>query len=371
MRKPRLLDLESMNGATYHCTSRVVDRQHVFGDVERDTFVEYMRMYERLCGLDVRTFCVMTNHFHILVHVPLRPEILPTNEELVALVRASLGKKDADKLDGWFRRWEELNDPLSIEKERERWFRNMWSLSEFMKMLKQRFAQWFNGSRPERREGALWSSRFHSVLTEDGEALQAQAMYIDLNPVRAGIVGDPKDYRWSGYGEAYAGVAAAQAGLMQVARASDPTRGQPQWTDVSANAAPPSIPLVLSLDPALRMPPDPHFELLSWYRDQLFGIGVEIVDVDGNIIRHGCSEAEFQEMAATGGCLPLPALLRQRVRSFTLGGVLGKAPYVQRIFEAHRTSFAKKRTIGPRSIHSLHQNCPLRTARAYPKQPSG
>ena len=112
-------------------------------------------------------------------------------------------------------------------------------------------------------------------------------------------------------------------------------------------------------------------ELLSWYRDQLFGIGVEIVDVDGNIIRHGCSEAEFQEMAAAGGCLPLPALLRQRVRSFTLGGVLGKAPYVQRIFEAHRTSFAKKRTTGPRSIHSLDQNCPLRTARAYPKQPSG
>ena len=122
-----------MNVATYHCTSRVVDRQHVFGDVEKDTFVEYMRMYERLCGLDVRTFCVMTNHFHILVHVPLRPEILPTNEELVALVRASLGKKDADKLDGWFRKWEELNDPLSIEKERDRWFRNMWSLSEFMK----------------------------------------------------------------------------------------------------------------------------------------------------------------------------------------------------------------------------------------------
>jgi hypothetical protein len=119
------------------------------------------------------------------------------------------------------------------------------------------------------------------------------------------------------------------------------------------------------------MPPDPHFELLSWYRDQLFGIGVEIVDADGNIIRHGCSEAEFQEMAAAGGCLPLPALLRQRVRSFTLGGVLGKAPYVQRIFEAHRTSFAKKRTTGPRSIHSLDQNCPLRTARAYPKQPSG
>ena len=42
------------------------------------------------------------------------------------------------------------------------------------------------------------------------------AGYIDLNPVRAGIVTDPKDYRWSGYGEAVAGKEAARTGLRLV-----------------------------------------------------------------------------------------------------------------------------------------------------------
>ena len=42
------------------------------------------------------------------------------------------------------------------------------------------------------------------------------ASYIDLNPVRAGIVKDPADYRWSGYGEAVAGKKAAREGLRLV-----------------------------------------------------------------------------------------------------------------------------------------------------------
>jgi putative transposase len=39
--------------------------------------------------------------------------------------------------------------------------------------------------------------------------------YIDLNPVRAELVKDPKDYRWSGYGEAVAGNQARRVGLMK------------------------------------------------------------------------------------------------------------------------------------------------------------
>lgn len=46
--------------------------------------------------------------------------------------------------------------------------------------------------------------------------LSTMAAYIDLNPVRAGIVKDPKDYRWSGYGDAVAGKRLRRAGLMRV-----------------------------------------------------------------------------------------------------------------------------------------------------------
>src|SRR5690606_24220015 len=51
---------------------------------------------------------------------------------------------------------------------------------------------------------------------EDGEALRTMALYIDLNPVRAGLVEDPKDYRWTGYGEASGGSKRARRGLCKV-----------------------------------------------------------------------------------------------------------------------------------------------------------
>jgi hypothetical protein len=73
-----------------------------------------------------------------------------------------------------------------------------------MKGVNQVFAQWFN--RRHDRKGHLWGDRFKSVIVEGGRAARVISSYIDLNPVRAGIVEDPKDYRWSGYGQAMAGV---------------------------------------------------------------------------------------------------------------------------------------------------------------------
>jgi hypothetical protein len=49
----------------------------------------------------------------------------------------------------------------------------------------------------------LWAERFKSVLLEGGEALAAVAAYIELNPVRAGLCADRKDYRYCGYAEVY------------------------------------------------------------------------------------------------------------------------------------------------------------------------
>ena len=79
----------------------------------------------------------------------------------------------------------------------------MHDLSEFMKTLLQRFTRWFN--RTHERSGTLWEERFKSVIVESGVAARTIAAYIDLNPVRAGMVADPADYRWSSYGEAVGG----------------------------------------------------------------------------------------------------------------------------------------------------------------------
>jgi hypothetical protein len=75
--------------AYYHCVSRIVDRRFVLEAREREIFVRLMRGYESYCGVRIITFCVMSNHFHILLEVPRRPpvELLPTDAELVERLR--------------------------------------------------------------------------------------------------------------------------------------------------------------------------------------------------------------------------------------------------------------------------------------------
>lgn len=118
--------------------------------------------------------------------------------------------------------------------ERERHLRQMWDVgAPSVKVLKQRFTQWFNGSRPVRRRGTLWEDRFRSVLVERGEALRTMAAYIDLNPVRAHLTIHPQDYRWCGYGEACAGGKTAKAGLHRVLEGARDTGGslKKEWQE--------------------------------------------------------------------------------------------------------------------------------------------
>ena len=97
----------------------------------------------------------------------------------------------------------------------EKLLARMFDVSVFMRELKQRLTQWYH--KKVKRKGPLWEDRFKSVLLENDETvLLTLAAYIDLNPVRAGLVNDPKDYRWSGYGEADAGNKARRAGIMRI-----------------------------------------------------------------------------------------------------------------------------------------------------------
>lgn len=66
-----------------------------------------------------------------------------------------------------------------------------------MKRLGQRYVQYVN--RTYRRSGTLWEGRFRSCLVQEKAYLLACARYIELNPVRAGMVQRPGDYRWSSY----------------------------------------------------------------------------------------------------------------------------------------------------------------------------
>lgn len=341
MRRLRLLAPEGISHAIYHCVSRVVDRSKVLGPQEKDQFTRYMRLYEQLFGLRVVTHCLMANHFHVLVEVPRRPETLPTNEALIELVRGTLGENRANNLANWFIIWGEQGNQGAIDAERERWFRQMWNLAAFMKVLKQRFSQWYNGSRPSRRTGTLWEDRYRSVLVENGQALRTMAAYIDLNPVRAGLVSDPKEYRWSGYGEACQGCEAARAGLRWIAEQADPA---PDMGEASITR--------------------PINEVMEWYREQLYGRGQQVVDADGKVVRRGFTEEEIQAVRDAGGRLPMVAFVRLRVRYFTDGAILGTQAFVESVFQARRELFSERRRTGSRRLQRLESASPLRVARA-------
>ncbi|MEQ1525189.1 MAG: transposase [Gallionella sp.] len=71
------------------------------------------------------------------------------------------------------------------------------SASQLMKHLGQRYVQYIN--RIYKRSGTLWEGRFRSCLTQTEDYVLACYRYIELNPVRAGMVNQPQDYRWSSY----------------------------------------------------------------------------------------------------------------------------------------------------------------------------
>ena len=78
----------------YHCISRCVEGRFVFGDVESEHFLKLMREFEEFCEVRVLTFCLMSNHFHILLEVPKRPEILPSAEVILSKLEALTGFQD-------------------------------------------------------------------------------------------------------------------------------------------------------------------------------------------------------------------------------------------------------------------------------------
>ena len=289
--------------------------------------MRFMRLYERLYGLKIITFCIMSNHFHILVEVPQRPEVMPTDAALIGLMAETKGEGEAQRLRFWLEKWRAEGNDAAAEQERERYFKNMWDVSQFMKVLKQRFSQWFNGRGPVRRKGTLWEDRFRSVLVEGGDALRAMAAYIDLNPVRAGLTADPKDYRWCGYGEACAGQRPAQEGLRHAAASVDPDRA----TEKGFSTA----------------------DVLAWYRRLFFGKGGEEHDRDGAITRRGYTEEEIEAVQHNKGQLPRHAYLRLRVRYFTDGVILGAKTFVEDVFHHRRAWFSDKRKTASRRLRGL------------------
>jgi len=173
-----------------------------FEDREKEMLRKMLWQVAAFSGVEVLTYCVMSNHFHILLRVP-EPALVP-DAELLRRYRILYPKPTKYQTASIA----VLENKLVAGGEEAETIRRgllarMGDVSEYMKTLKQRFSLWYNHRHS--RRGTLWMERFKSVLVEGrGNPLQTMAAYIDLNPVRAALAADPKDYRFCGYAEAVA-----------------------------------------------------------------------------------------------------------------------------------------------------------------------
>lgn len=345
MRKARWLATRqdsSSKPVIYHLISRVVDRRFVFAERECEAFRMYVRMYENFSGCRILSYCLMSNHFHLLLEVPpmaeggLSDEALLQrlsalySEAFVAGVAAELeeARKLAAETGGAESRAAEIHARFTYR---------MHDLSQFMKGLLIRFTRWFN--RTHSRTGTLWEERFKSVIVESGVAARTMSAYIDLNPVRAGMVKDPADYRWSSYGEAVGGGAKgngkkAREGLVRA----------------------------YFCDQGVGFDAGKWLEVSRLYR-RLMGLalGKKSGRAEASKSSKGLGQTtkNTAEMLESEGNetvlkdLGMAKMLRCRVRYFTDGAVIGSKEFVNEAFANARERFGPKRKDGARKLRGV------------------
>jgi REP element-mobilizing transposase RayT len=320
--------------AIYHCLSRVVDRRFVFDEREREQFRTFMRMQENFSGCRVLSYCVMSNHFHLLLEVPPMPEGGISDEILLQRLAATSTEIAVAMVAQELADGRKAGNQAQVAEIHARFTYRMHSLSEFMKALLIRFTRWFN--RTHERTGTLWEERFKSVIAESGVAARTMAAYIDLNPVRAGMVTDPAEYRWSSYGEAVGGGTKgngkkSREGLVRVCMSHQGAGFEAdRWQEVSRIYRR-AMGLALG-----RKSGWAEIQRRSQTAAAVTKNTQEMLDSDDN-------ETVLPDLG-------MAAMLRHRVRYFTDGAVIGSKAFVNEAFVGARERFTAKRKDGARRM---------------------
>ncbi|TAL67712.1 MAG: transposase [Burkholderiaceae bacterium] len=140
-RLPRL----TVPGYPHHVIQRGNNRQAIFASAaDYQMLLDLLHDNARKFGVALHSYVLMTNHFHLLA-TPESPDSLP----------------------------------------------------QLMQAMGRRYVRHFNDS--QGRSGTLWEGRYRSTLIQTERYLLACMVYIDLNPVRAGLVAEARDYPWSSH----------------------------------------------------------------------------------------------------------------------------------------------------------------------------
>lgn len=140
-RMPRIV----VPGQAMHIIQRGNNRQATFfADDDYLYYLDTLQVLAHEYACSIHAYILMTNHIHLLA--------TPAHENSISLLMQGIGRK---------------------------------------------YVRYINHT--YQRSGTLWEGRFKSALIDSGHYLLACSRYIELNPVRAGMVKIPEQYRWSSY----------------------------------------------------------------------------------------------------------------------------------------------------------------------------
>jgi REP element-mobilizing transposase RayT len=298
--------------SVYHVMSRTALPGFPLEDVEKDFLLNLIKELSKVFFSEILGFCLMGNHFHLLVR--MHPDSNYSDEEIGKRYKLYYGK---DKL---------------MPEGKSGLFREKWSsLSEFVKEIKQTFTRYYN-KRHDRR-GYFWSERFKSLIVENGETLVNCLAYIDLNPVRAGIVSKPEDYRWSSIGYH------VQTGNKDRFLSFD--FGMKEFGPSGIRGA--------VTGEFHRASAKSKTERLRLYRKFLYETGA--VDETGNKVK--IREKVVEKERRKGFQLTRADLFRHRTRYFKDSGIIGSKEFVRENFQRFKHLFQSKNDRNPRHVTGL------------------
>ena len=182
----------------YHCISRCVRRaflcgkDHVSGenyDHRKTWIVQKLKELSEVFALDVCAYAILSNHYHVILHVDADKAKSWNQDEVIERWRKLFGGGVLLEryLVGLSQTQAEFD---KVTETAEVWRTRLMDISWFMRCLNESIARQAN--KEDNCKGRFWEGRFKSQALLDEQALLACMVYVDLNPVRAGICETPE-----------------------------------------------------------------------------------------------------------------------------------------------------------------------------------
>jgi len=191
----RTLRIRKDGNAHYHVMSRTNNKLFLFekGSIKR-TMVDLLERTAAFSGVEIDAYCMMDNHFHAVIHV-VKPDEPVSETEVLRRIGILKGLRFAENLAEHWAELRGMDMALVADAQVELWRRRMHDVSQFVKTYKELVNIAYKAM--TNHVGSIWSGRFASTLVEDGKYLATCVRYVELNPVRAGMVRRAEAYAYS------------------------------------------------------------------------------------------------------------------------------------------------------------------------------